>query len=158
MSSKVEIGRESKQEVVGEVCFTLKGASDMKWLPVNIPDDAWKIVGTIAYNLDERYRKRVFICIRGMEVEATIDSEYAHHIDACMSACLGAFEVAGCKKEGAADVCYAHCRKTVRQGAYDSLYETYRRLTDELEKLGYRYAAKFDEGETLQSLRITVWF
>ncbi len=159
MSTKVEVGKDNKQEIVGEFCFTLKASLDVAQLPVNILDDAWKIVSIIAYSLDTKYHKRVFVCVRGSEVEIAISNEYVNHIDTCMSACLDAFEAAKCKKEGAAAVCYAHCRKLVRRDAYNSLYATYIEATKELEKMGYKYAAKFDEEEDApQSLKVTVWF
>jgi hypothetical protein len=114
-------------------------------------------VSIIAYSLDEKYHKRVYICIRGSEVEAIINNEYISHIDVCTDACLNAFG-AECKKEGAATVCYAHCRKLIKQDAYNSLHTTYLKLTEELEKLGYKYVAKFDEEDVPQGLSVSVWF
>jgi hypothetical protein len=146
------------QEATGEVCFTLKASLDTMRLPVNIPDDAWKIVDIIAYSLDQKYHKRVHICLRGSEVEATISNEYISHIDVCMDACLDAFATAGCKKEGVATTCYAHCRKLIRQDAYNSLHTTYLKLMEELEKLGYKYTAKFGDEDVPQSLNVSVWF
>jgi len=142
----------------GEVCFALKASLDAMRLPVNIPDDVWKIVSIVAYSLDQKYHKRVYICTRGSEVEAIINNEYISHIDVCMDACLNAFGAAECKKEGAATACYAHCRKLIKQDAYSSLHATYLKLTEELEKLGYKYAAKFDEEDVPQSLSVSVWF
>ena len=147
-----------KQEATGEVCFTLKASLDTMLLPINIPDDAWKIVSIIAYSLDQKYYKRVFVCIHGSEVEAAISNEYISHIDVCMGACLDAFGAAGCKREGVATTCYAHCRKLIKQDAYNSLHTTYLKLTEKLEKLGYKYVTKFDEEDVPQSLNVSVWF
>ncbi len=155
MDPKIEV---EKTEASGEVCFTFKGMLDVMKLPVNIPDDAWKVISIIAYGLDTKYYKRVFVCVRGSHLEATISNEYVGHIDVCMSACLDAFEASGCKKEGVATACYAHCRKLIRQDAYNSLHTTYLELADELEKLGYRHTVEFDEGDAPQSLKLTVWF
>ncbi len=155
MDPKIEV---EKTEASGEVCFTLKASLDAAQLPMNIPDAAWKIISIIAYNLDTKYYKRVLICVRGSHLEAAISNEYVNHIDVCMSACLDAFGAAGCKKEGAAAVCYTHCRKLIRQDAYSSLHISYLELADELEKLGYRHTAEFEEGDAPQSLRLTVWF
>jgi hypothetical protein len=155
MSSKVE--REDRQEIVGEACFTLKTSLDAIWLPLNIPNYVWKIVDIIVYSLDAKYYKHVFVCVRKSHLEVTISNEYINHIDTCMSACLDAFEAVGCKKEGIVTACHAQCRKLVRQDAYNSLYETYTKVTNELEHIGYRYAAEFDDEDTPQRLKITVW-
>jgi len=158
MDPKTEIEREVRQEGGGVACFTLKSALDVKWLPLNLPDDVWRVVSAIAYSLDTKYHKRVFICVRGLELEASIDNECAHHIDVCMSACMGAFETLGRDQEGYVSACHDSCRRIVKKDAYDSLHETYLKLTEELKKMGYKYMAKFDEWETPpQGLRVTVW-
>jgi hypothetical protein len=139
--------------------YYVKGALDTKWLPLNLPSEVWKIVSVIAYNLDERYHKHVFICVRRSEVEATISNEYISHIDTCRSACMDAFEaLLGRNQEGYVSACHDSCRKIVRKDAYDSLYATYMKLTDELEKMGYKYTAKFDKEDVPQTLKVTVWF
>ncbi len=103
--------------------------------------------------------KHTFICIHNSEqkVEVTISNEHVGHIDACTSACLDAFEAAGCKKERIATVCYARCRKLIRQNAHNSLHVAYLELMRELEKLGYRFATEFEEEDTPQRLKLTVW-
>ncbi len=154
MDPKIEKG-DKQAETSDEVCFTLRGA--LERLPVNIPDDVWKVISVATYSLDARYYKHVSICIRNSEVDITISNVYVNHIDVCMSACLDAFGAAGCKKEGAATACYTRCRKLIRQDAYNSLYATYLELTNELKKLGYRFIAEFEEGDTPQQLKLTVW-
>jgi hypothetical protein len=157
-SKKVEVERED--EIVGEACFTLRTSLDRIWLPLNYPNQIWKIVDVIARNLDEKYHKNVFVCVRSSRVDAAISNVYNVHIDTCTAACLSAFEAVGCgyKKEEVDTACHTHCHKLVRQVAYNSLYETYIKVAEELERLGYKYTAKFDEEDAPQRMRIIVWF
>ena len=59
----------------------------------DIPDDVLRITSAVAYSLDTKYYMHVFICVRGSEVEVTINNEHANHIDTCRSACMDVFEL-----------------------------------------------------------------
>jgi hypothetical protein len=147
MNSKTEKGND-------EVCFTLKGALEAVRL-FDIPDDALRIISVVAYSLDIKYYKHVFICARGSEVEVTINNEHINHIDTCRSACMDAFELLKRNQEGYVSACHDSCRKTIKEDAYKSLYATHLKLKEELERMGYSHAAEFDEEH---SLRVTVRF
>jgi len=147
MKSKTEKGND-------EVCFTLNGALEAVRL-FDIPDDVLRITSAVAYSLDTKYYMHVFICVRGSEVEVTINNEHANHIDTCRSACMDVFELLKRNQGGYVSACHDSCRKVIKEDAYRSLYATHLKLKEELEKMGYSYAAEFDEE---YSLRVAVRF
>ena len=141
----------------GELCFTL----NVVWPPLNLDDTAKAVVNTVAQSLDMRYGKHVWVCLRGRKLEVDISNDYIEHIDTCRSACTAAFEVLRCKPEDYVSTCHENCRKAVRTAAFKSLDKTLTKIKEELDSMGLKYAAEFDDylgsDEFPQRLRLVVW-
>jgi hypothetical protein len=140
-------------EQTGVACFSLNAV----WLPLRLGDDVKAIINTVVQNLDTRYGKRAFACIRESEVEVHISNDYIEHIDTCRSACMAAFEALGYNKAGYVSACHENCRRTVRMAAFESLDNTCAKIEEELKRMGLKYRAEYDREKFPQYLKITVW-
>ena len=64
---------------------------------------------------------------------------------------MDAFELLKRNQGGYVSACHDSCRKVIKEDAYKSLYTTHLKLKEELERMGYSYAAEFGEEYSLRA-------
>jgi hypothetical protein len=119
-----------------------------------IPDKILEALKTFNRIHNVSYNGRVFICVKGDNVEIIIRHGIMGYIATCVDACLST-----CTRwdiTGFFGACENACEKYVKEEAFLALAENYKLLTQELRLRAIKYDTNWDTESPPLKVKITI--